>query len=134
MDYERYSEIIMQMVMPQSFPIGIKILRNDDPIPDGVVRPTKFGIKIALCQWTTLARRWGWIVGAMAEDISCTPCLAGFGFKKIKDKSDFAQFAVDMGYFDSLEPASVLAEHMEFLQTGEVKGIVAFPFQGASKT
>jgi uncharacterized protein (DUF169 family) len=131
MDYKGYSEIIMRMVMPQSFPIGIKILRNDDPIPDGVIRPSKFGIKIALCQWTTLARRWGWIVGAMAEDISCTPCLAGFGFKKLKDKSDFAQFAVDMGFFHSLEPASVLTENMEFLQPGEVKGIVAFPLAKA---
>jgi uncharacterized protein (DUF169 family) len=131
MDYEKYSQVIMRMVMPQSFPIGIKILRNDDPLPDGVIRPSKFGIKIALCQWTTLARRWGWVVGAMAEDINCSPCLAGFGFKKLKDRSDFAQFAVDMGYFDSLEPASVLAEQMELLQPGEVKGIVAFPLAKA---
>jgi uncharacterized protein (DUF169 family) len=131
MDYEKYSQVIMQMVMPQSFPIGIKILRNDDPLPDGVIRPSKFGIKIALCQWTTLARRWGWIVGAVAEDISCTPCLAAFGFKKLKDKAGFAQFAVDMGYFDSLEPASVVAEQIEFLKPGEVKGIVAFPLAKA---
>ena len=88
----------------------VTVYERDDPLPDGVVRPSKFGIKIALCQWTTLARRWGWIVGAMAEDISCTPCLAAFGFKELKDKSDFAQFAMDMGYFDSLEPASVLVE------------------------
>ena len=40
------------MEMPQSFPIGIKILRKDDPFPDGVVRPGKFGIKVALYQWT----------------------------------------------------------------------------------
>jgi len=57
MDYEKYSEIIMKMVMPQSFPIGIKILRKGDPFPDGVVRPGKFAIKVALCQWTNLARR-----------------------------------------------------------------------------
>ena len=131
MDYEKYSEIIMRTVMPQSFPIGIKILRNDDPLPDKTVRPSRFGIKIALCQWTNLARRWGWVVGAMAEDINCTPCLAGFGFKRLKDKSDFAQFIVDMGYFDSLEPAAALAEHSEFLKPGEVKGILAFPLAKA---
>jgi len=44
MDFTKCSEIIMKMVMPQSFPIGIKILRKDDSISDGVVRPGKFGI------------------------------------------------------------------------------------------
>jgi uncharacterized protein (DUF169 family) len=131
MDLKKCSEIIMKMVMPQSFPIGIKILRKDDSFPDGVVRPGKFGIKVALCQWTNLARRWGWIVGAMAEDINCTPCLAGFGFKKLKDKSDFAQFIMDVGFSDSLEPATVLAEQLELLKPGEVKGIVAFPLAKA---
>ena len=33
MDHEKYSEIIMRMVMPQSFPIGIKILRKNDSLP-----------------------------------------------------------------------------------------------------
>lgn len=131
MDLKKCSEIIMKMVMPQSFPIGIKILRKDDSFPDGVVRPGKFGIKVALCQWTNLARRWGWVVGAMAEDINCTPCLAGFGFKKLKDKSDFAQFIMDVGFSDSLEPATVLAEQLELLKPGEVKGIVAFPLAKA---
>ena len=131
MDYEKYSEIIMRMVMPQSFPIGIKIIKKDDPFPDGVVRPGKFGIKVALCQWTNLARRWGWVVGAMAEDINCTPCLAGFGFRKLKNKSDFAQFIMDMGFSDSLELASALAEQLEVIKPGEVKGIVAFPLAKA---
>ena len=81
MDYTHYFDDIMKMVMPQSFPIGVKIVTKDDPFPSGVTRPAKYGIKIALCQWTNLARRWGWVVGAMAEDINCTPCLAGFGFR-----------------------------------------------------
>ncbi|MBW2339796.1 MAG: DUF169 domain-containing protein [Deltaproteobacteria bacterium] len=65
----------------------------------------------------------------MAEDINCIPCLVGF--KKLKNKSDFAQFALDMGYFDSLEPAADLVEQLELLKLGEVKGIVAFPLAKA---
>lgn len=131
MDYRKVSEIIMKTIMPQSFPIGIKILRREDSFPNGVVRPSKFGIKVALCQWTNLARRWGWIVGAMGEDINCTPCLAGFGFKKLKDESDFAQFIMDMGYLDSLDSALAITKQMELLKPGEVKGIVAFPLAKA---
>lgn len=117
--------------MPQSFPLGIKIMREHDSLPEGVIRPGKFGIKISLCQWTNLARRWGWVVAAMAEDINCTPCLAGFGFKELKDKSDFAQFALDMGYFGSLDSATALTDQLNLLRPGEVKGIVAFPLAKA---
>ncbi len=131
MDYTRYSESIMRMVMPQSFPLGVKIIKKDDPFPDEVVRPGKFGIKVALCQWITLARRWGWVLGATAEDINCSPCLAGFGFRKLKTKADFVQFLMDMGYFDSRDLASALAGPLELLKPGEVKGIVAFPLNKA---
>jgi len=131
MDYEKYFASIMRMIMPQSFPIGVKIIKKDDPFPDGVTRPSKYGIKIALCQWTTLARRWGWVMGAMGEDINCTPCLAGFGFRKLQAKSDLVQFIMDMGYFDSLDLASSLAEQIEPLKPGAVKGIVIFPLDKA---
>lgn len=131
MDYKRYSESIKRMIMPQSFPLGVKIIKKDDPFPDGVVRPSKFGIKVALCQWTTLARRWGWVVGTMAEDINCAPCLAAFGFRKLKSKADFVQFIMDMGYFHSRDLASAMAEQSELLKPGEIKGIVTFPLDKA---
>jgi uncharacterized protein (DUF169 family) len=121
----------MRMIMPQSFPLGIKIVKSDDPFPDGVVRPGKYGIQVALCQWITLARRWGWIVGAMAEDINCTPCLAGLGFRRLQDKAAVARFFMEMGYCDSQDLASSLAEQIEFLEPGKVKGIVAFPLEKA---
>jgi uncharacterized protein (DUF169 family) len=131
MDYKRYSESIKRMIMPQSFPLGVKIIKKDEPFPDGVVRPSKFGIKVALCQWTTLARRWGWVVGTMAEDINCAPCSAAFGFRKLKSKADFVQFIMDMGYFHSRDLASAMAEQSELLKPGEIKGIVTFPLDKA---
>jgi len=131
MDCTKYFEKIMRIVKPQSLPLGIKIIRKDDIFPEGVIRPEKYGIKVALCQWTTMARRWGWVVGATAEDINCPPCLAAFGFRKLRDKTDFAAFIMEMGYSDSPDLASSLAEQVELLQPGEVKGIVAFPLDKA---
>jgi uncharacterized protein (DUF169 family) len=131
MDYREMSGIIMKRVMPQSYPIGIKILREGESMPEGVARPAKFGIRVAICQWTGLARRWGWVVGALAEDINCAPCLAGFGLKRVKEKKDFAQFIVDMGYFDDLDSAMKVAGEIELIEPGEVKGVVAFPLANA---
>ena len=70
MDYEKFYDAIMKMVMPQSFPIGVKIIKAGEKFPDGVVRPNQFKIKVAMCQWTTLARRWGWVTGVTPEDIN----------------------------------------------------------------
>lgn len=131
MDYKAYSETLMKLIMPQSFPLGVKILKKGDTIPDKVVRPGKFGIQIAMCQWTTLARRWGWNVCAMAEDINCTPCLAGFGFRKLQDKADLIRFFMEMGYFDSQEVASKLVEGLELLEPGQVSGILSFPLENS---
>lgn len=131
MDYEKIANTIMKRVMPQSFPLGVKLLKPDEAMPEGATRPGRFDIKIALCQWTTVARRWGWTAGAMAEDISCTPCLAGFGFKRVQDRADIEAFFMEMGYFDSPELAKGFAARMRLIDPGEVAGVVAFPLEKA---
>lgn len=80
-------DVLMKMVKLHSYPIGIKILNEGDPVPKDATFPRKYGIKVDLCQWMTLARRWGWIVGVAGEEIVCTSCLSGFGFKKLRQKS-----------------------------------------------
>jgi uncharacterized protein (DUF169 family) len=131
MDYQKPFDCVMKRVMPQSFPIGIKLILQDDTFPEEVIRPEKYGIKVALCQWTNLARRWGWVVGARADDISCTPCLAGFGFRKLQNKADLAGFFVEMGYFESPDLAMSITEQIKLIEPGKVKGIVAFPLNKA---
>jgi uncharacterized protein (DUF169 family) len=84
MDYKAYSEEISKMVRPQTFPIGVKFVKDIDQLPSQAVRPSKYNIKISLCQWITMARRWGRILGAVAEDINCTPCLAALGLKRLE--------------------------------------------------
>jgi uncharacterized protein (DUF169 family) len=127
MDYQKCYDTILKTIMPQSFPLGVKIITGDEPFPEGVIRPAKFNIRISLCQWTTIARRWGWVVGATGDDINCTPCLAALGFKEIQDKKDVAQFFMKMGYMKSEDQAVSLAESIEYRTPGEVKGIVMFP-------
>jgi uncharacterized protein (DUF169 family) len=132
MDYEKFYDAIMKMVMPQSFPIGVKIIKAGEKFPDGVVRPNQFKIKVAMCQWTTLARRWGWVVGVTPEDINCTPCMAGFGFKRIVDKADFIKFVIDMGYFESEDLAKKMLGGFEPLEPGSIQGVVTFPLNKAT--
>ncbi|MBT8491286.1 MAG: DUF169 domain-containing protein [Deltaproteobacteria bacterium] len=131
MDYQKCYDTIFKTIMPQSFPIGVKIIKKDEPFPEKAVRPAKFKIKISLCQWTTIARKWGWVVGAMGEDINCTPCLAAFGFKQVPDIKDVARFFMSMGYTKTEEQALSMAENVEYRTPGDVKGVVMFPLNKA---
>ncbi len=131
MDYKEFSGKLMRYLMPQSYPLGVKIIRGDDTMPDDAATPAKFGITIALCQWTTLARRWGWIAGAAKSDISCTPCLVGFGMKQLRERDDLTQFIMEMGYSASREIAQALAEKLEPVEPGTVKGVLSFPLHKA---
>jgi len=41
MDYQKCYDTILKTIMPQSFPIGVKIIKKDEPFPEKAVRPAK---------------------------------------------------------------------------------------------
>jgi len=131
MNCKKYSEEISKMIRPQTFPLGVKFFKDINELPKEAVRPAKYGIKISLCQWTTMARRWGRIMGAVAEDINCTPCLVVLGFKRLESNTHFSQYLVDMGYFDNIKLAEMTTRELAPIPSGEINGIVFFPLDVA---
>ncbi len=131
MNWKAYSEEISRMIRPQSFPLGVKFYKDINGMPKEAARPAKYGIKISLCQWVTMARRWGRIVGAIAEDINCTPCLAALGLKRLQSHTDLSQYFIDMGYFDNLELAEKATKALDPIPAGEINGIAIFPLEAA---
>jgi uncharacterized protein (DUF169 family) len=131
MDYKSFSEEITKMIRPQSYPLGMKLLKDVNNLPEIAVRPAKYGIKISLCQWSTMARRWGRILGAIADDINCTPCLAALGLKRMESNKPLSEYFLEMGYFDNIELAEKVAEGLGPIQPGEIRGIAIFPLEMA---
>jgi uncharacterized protein (DUF169 family) len=127
MDYKSFSDEISRIVRPQSYPLGIKLFKGKDILPKEAVRPSKYGVKISLCQWTTMARRWGRILAAETADISCTPCLAALGMKKMGNITDLVEYFLEMGYFGSKEAAEVAARELAPLSAGSISGIAFSP-------
>ena len=119
MDYKAFSEEISRMVRPQSFPVGMKFVQDIARLPDPAVRPSKYGVKISLCQWTTMARRWGRVVGATAEDINCSPCLAALGLKRLESLTHLSEYFLEMGYFDSMELAEAVTRELDPYRRGK---------------
>jgi len=131
MDYQSFSEEITRLVRPQSYPVGVKLLNGGDPLPQGAVRPVKYGIRISLCQWTTMARRWGRNLGAEAADINCTPCLAALGLKRMQDRTALAEYFLEMGYADRIELAEKAAKMLDPIPPGQIGKVAIFPLETA---
>ncbi|MEJ2673007.1 MAG: DUF169 domain-containing protein [Deltaproteobacteria bacterium] len=119
------------MIRPQSFPLGLKLFKDINDLPKEAARPAKYGIQISLCQWITMARRWGRLLGTVAEDINCTPCLAALGLKRLESQTHFSQYCVDMGYFDNIDLAEMATRQLALIPPGEINGIAVFPLDAA---
>lgn len=131
MNFKVFSEKLTKLIRPQSHPLGVKLLQFGEQLPEEAVRPAKYGIKISLCQWTTMARRWSRTFGAMADDINCTPCLAALGLKQMKNDEALSGYFLDMGYFDNIELAKNTTKKLGPISAGEIGGIMFFPLETA---
>lgn len=131
MNYKTFSEEIGRLIRPQSYPLGVKVVKSGSQLPEGAIRPAKYGIKISLCQWTTMARRWGRILGAIADDINCTPCLAALGLKRMESSRALSEYFLEMGYLDSIESADKAAKELGPIPPGKIGGAAIFPLEMA---
>jgi len=70
-------------VRPQTFPVAIRMLRPDEPIPDRARRPARDFKKLSMnCQAIDMARRYGWTLVLTREDSICSLGIAALGFEK----------------------------------------------------
>ena len=74
-----------------------------------------------------MARRWGRILAATAEDINCTPCLAALGLKKMAHTTALADYFMEMGYFETAALAEKAVAELGVLPPGRFGAISFYP-------
>src|SRR6266851_4143169 len=68
---------------PQTFPVAIRMLRADEPIPERARRPARDWKKLSMsCQVIDMARRYGWTIALTREDHICSLGITAIGFDK----------------------------------------------------
>lgn len=127
MDYKEYDQTLTRLIRPQTHPLTVKILGPGDEPAANLGRPEDFGIQVSLCQWVTMARRWGRPVSVLADDVNCSPCLASLGLKRVKTTSALADYFIEMGYFDVKSLAVKAAEKLDPIPHGKIKGLAIYP-------
>jgi len=74
-NWKEASDILLRYLRVKTHPLSIKFIKSSTEIPEGVMRPGKMGIKMALCQINTIARRWNMGVGVTPEEVNCAAAL-----------------------------------------------------------
>ncbi len=81
-EIEKLNEALTQHLRPETFPLAIRMCKDDNELPERVKQPVRdLGFKSAICQGIAIARRYGWVLALGREDISCPLAKTAFGFE-----------------------------------------------------
>lgn len=84
---QELAKAIEKYVRPDTFPLGIRIMKEGEELPEKVKRPSRdLGQRFSICQGVTMARRYGWSMAMGSEDQSCPIAKIAFNFE---DEVDF---------------------------------------------
>lgn len=111
---------ILRFLRVDTHPLAIKFVSSEEEFPSEANRIGAFGIKIATCQATSIARKFGWTMAVTPMDINCASGLMGFGWGKLKPglnrEEEIADFLVSAGYIKDRERAKKTIDSMPYLK------------------
>ncbi len=115
-----------------TFPVAIKSLKAGEPLPEKVKVPLKhLGVKVAVCQAISFARRYGWAIAMSGNDISCPIAKAVFGFAERNEYYSSGTLAEGM-YASCRDAGARFEKALENFDFGEYAFVVAGPLGRAN--
>ena len=76
-----HSKALMELLRLQTDPVAVKLLSPGEEFPKRVHRPTRLlRHRITICQGITVARRYGWRIGLLKDDVCCAAALIAYGW------------------------------------------------------
>lgn len=128
-DFNEFGKELEARLHLRTSPTAIKMLKNEEDIPKGAVRPKKdLGLHLDLCQAFAQSRRDRLIVAMLKEDNWCYVPVIALGLAEPPDfflegYTDFPSRVAD------LEAAKNLAKRSPRLELGKYIGIVSAPLR-----
>lgn len=115
-----------------TFPVALRSYKPGEALPDKVKVPSKhLGIKVAICQAISIARRYGWTMAFSGEDISCPIAKAVFGFEERNEYYTSGKLAEGM-YASCAEAGARFEDALAKYDEGEFAFVVAGPLARAA--
>jgi uncharacterized protein (DUF169 family) len=126
-----YGADLLNMLVLRTYPIAIKMLKNEGEIPKGAVRPKKdLGTHYAACQAFGIVRRRGTTLAMFIEDHWCFEPIIAYGL--VEPPEDFLQGSGSAFFVESKEGAKERSSNITLLPHGKYAGMVLAPLHKAN--
>jgi uncharacterized protein (DUF169 family) len=127
----KYGSDLLNMLALRTYPIGIKMLKDESEIPRGAVRPKKdLGEHYASCQAFALVRQRGMTLAMFLEDHWCFEPIIGYGL--VEPPKDFYEGSGSDFFVQNKEAAKERNNSIPILPYGKYAGMVLAPLQKAN--
>ena len=128
--FNKHGADLEQMMCLKTYPIAIKLLKNEAEIPEGAIRPKKDRDEhYAVCQVFSLARRQGMTVAMFLEDHWCFEPIISYGL--VEPPEDYLEGFTNSFFIADKEAAARHGREMTRLPVGEYPGMVIGPLKDA---
>jgi uncharacterized protein (DUF169 family) len=125
---------ISRYVRPDTFPLGIRMLKPGEELPEGVKIPSKnYGEQWIVCQSIGVARRYGWAVAVGKDDVICPLSAIAFGFRK-PNEAYLKGFAAVGMYCENEDAATTLEASTWKFEPGRYAYVCIAPLSRATFT
>jgi uncharacterized protein (DUF169 family) len=126
-----YGADLLNMMVLRTYPIAIKMLKNESEIPKGAVRPKKdLGMHYAACQAFGHVRRRGTTLAMFIEDHWCFEPIIAYGLAEPPE--DFLQGSGSAFFVESKEGAKDRSSKIALLPQGKYAGMALAPLHKAN--
>jgi uncharacterized protein (DUF169 family) len=122
----KYGEELLNMLVLGTYPIAIKMLKDEGEIPEGAVRPKKdLKEHYSACQAFGLVRQRGMTIAMFIEDHWCFEPIVGYGLVKFPE--EFEEGAGSDYFINDKEAAKERNNSMPVLPFGRYRGMALAP-------
>jgi len=126
----KLGEKLRSLINPSTFPVAVKLLKEEAQIPDRAKRPLRdLKVKMAPCQGSAMARRYGWTVAFTREDVGCGIAAHTYGWDRVTDERGAIQFLTQMNYVADEKAAAEVMAGFLCLEMGQDLVVIYSPLE-----
>jgi uncharacterized protein (DUF169 family) len=126
-----YGSDLLNMLVLRTYPIAIKMLKNESEIPKGAMRPKKdLKTHYSACQAFGIVRRRGTALAMFVEDHWCFEPIIGYGLKE--PPKDFLEGSGSKFFVESDKGAKERSNNIPLLPYGKYAGMALAPLHRAN--
>jgi len=127
----KYGSDLLNMMILRTYPIAIKMLKDETEIPQGAARPKKdLGEHYSACQAFGIVRRRGTSLAMFIEDHWCFEPIIGYGLAE--PPKEFMEGSGSDFFIMDKKAAKERNNSMPILPHGKYKGMVLAPMHKAN--